>query len=39
MFEDTLAEDEADLQAQLQTLQGDTAQPLPQPAKRKPRRE
>lgn len=41
MFEDTLAEDEADLEAQLKALQGDTAQPdKPQAdAKRRPRRE
>lgn len=40
MFEDTLAEDEADLQAQLQTLQGDGAPAeVPTPAKRQPRRE
>lgn len=41
MFEDTLAEDEADLQAQLSALQGD-ADPANKPqadAKRKPRRE
>ena len=35
MFEDTLAEDEADLQAQLQVLQGHVPAPEPQtPAKR-----
>ena len=39
MFEDTLAEDEADLQAQLQTLQGDTAPAPPPLPKRQPRRE
>jgi len=41
MFEDTLAEDEADLEAQLKALQGDADQPdKPQPeAKRKPRRQ
>ena len=39
MFEDTLAEDEADLQAQLQRLQGDVAPAPPPPAKRQPRRE
>jgi len=40
MFEDTLAEDEADLEAQLKALQGD-AEPAdkPQAAKRKPRRQ
>lgn len=41
MFEDTLAEDEADLEAQLSALQGD-ADPANKPqadAKRKPRRE
>lgn len=38
MFEDTLTEDEADLQAQLQALQGDDAQAPPTPAaKRQPR--
>ena len=41
LFEDTLAEDEADLEAQLKALQGDADQAdTPQPAaKRKPRRE
>ncbi len=41
LFEDTAAEDEADLQAQLKALQGDADQAdTPQPAaKRKPRRE
>ena len=42
MFEDTLAEDEADLQAQLQALQGDGEQPgdkAPADSKRQPRRE
>ena len=40
MFEDTLAEDAADLEAQLKALQGD-AEPAdtPQAAKRKPRRQ
>ena len=40
LFEDTLAEDEADLQAQLKALQGDADQDKLEPAaKRKPRRE
>ncbi len=40
MFEDTLAEDEADLEAQLKALQGDADQAdKPQAAKRKPRRQ
>ena len=40
MFEDTLAEDEADLQAQLQVLQGHVPAPEPQTQpKRQPRRE
>ena len=41
LFEDTMAEDEADLQAQLKALQGDADQAdTPEPAaKRKPRRE
>ena len=41
LFEDTMAEDEADLQARLKALQGDADQAdTPEPAaKRKPRRE
>jgi transposase len=41
MFEDTIAEDEADLEAQLQALQGDADQGNKPPAneKRKPRRQ
>ena len=42
LFADTLAEDEADLEAQLKALQGDTVQgdaPQAQSAKRRPRRE
>ena len=41
MFEDTMAEDEADLQAQLNAIQGHTGPPddSPAAAKRKPRRE